>query len=483
MKLKNRNLFKTQALLKGWESAKNNATFGVFNPADNSCLGEVPDMGKVETMEAIGNAKDSFAFWKNFSAKSRAKILLNWYENVLRNKEDLAKIMVAEQGKPYKEAEAETVYGANFIEWFAEQGKRIRGEVMSDFEENKTLQYTKEAIGVVGIITPWNFPLAMITRKVAPALAAGCSVVVKPSDLTPFSALALGELALESGLPDGVFQIITGKNAKDIGETLCSSKAVKKISFTGSTEVGKKLFSQSASTIKKLSLELGGNAAFIVFDDADLTSSLESLILCKFRNSGQTCVCANRIFVQKKIYNDFLKKLKEKVEKLKVGNGMLPNIEQGPLIQESAVKKVEKHIKLALESGAKIIVGGKRHSLGGTFFEPTILVEVPENSIFWQEETFGPVAPITIFESEEEVIKMVNNTDYGLANYFCTKDFSRIQRFNKKLESGIIGVNTGIISNEFAPFGGIKESGIGREGAEIGIEEFLQIKYSLISYK
>lgn len=474
---------KNQELLQSvdWQPAKQ--FFSVFNPANNDCIAKLPDYSKKQLQQMIPIAQDSFLQWKQTSAKNRTQILYRWYQLILENQEDLAKIMVLEQGKPYQEAANEVLYGASFVQWFGEQAKRIQGEIMSGYDEKVTVQYTKEAVGVVGVITPWNFPLAMITRKVAPALAAGCTVIAKPSELTPLSALALAKLAKEAGLPKGVLQIALCSLASEVGEVFCQNKLVRKISFTGSTKIGKLLFAASADSIKRMSLELGGNAAFIVFEDANLEQAALQLLLCKFRNSGQTCVCANRIFVQKSILEKFITKFQKLVEGLKVGNGLQSGTTQGPLITENAVQKVEKHIELALSDGARILLGGKRHSLGGTFFEPTILVGVKPYSIFWEEETFGPVAPICSFQTEQEVLELANSTHSGLANYFCTKDFQRIHRVNQNLDSGIVGVNTGIISNEFAPFGGVKESGIGREGSSLGIEEYLETKYTMISYQ
>ena len=476
------NLQNTKLLTnKNWQ--KHNNFFTVFNPFLGEPLMKIPDWSLQEADEAMQKAKEAFLQWSKTNIKKRAEILLNWYQLVLENQEDFAKIIVAEEGKPLQEAKTEVTYGASFIGWFAEQAKRIKGEIVCGYDENTTIEYTKEAVGVVGIITPWNFPFAMITRKVAPALAAGCCALVKPSELAPLSALALENIAKEAGLPEGVLQIITSTKPREIGDFFCHSNDIRKISFTGSTKVGKILFEKSAANIKKLSLELGGNAAFIVFEDADLDLAAKSLIACKFRNSGQTCVCANRIFIHKSILEKFLEKFFPLVENLQLGDGLEPQTTQGPLIGQAAIEKVQKHIQNALDDGAKLLLGGKKHSLGGTFFEPTIITGIKPNGIFWQEETFGPVAPIYVFDSEEEVIKLANATNSGLSNYFFTKNFQRIRRVNQKLLSGIIGINTGIISNEFGPFGGIKESGIGKEGSELGIEEYLNIKYTMISYQ
>lgn len=482
MQLKNNTLLKNKAFINGeWLAGKKE--FNVINPFDNSVITSVPDLGAQATTKAIESAAAAFRVWGKTAAKQRSTILLEWYKLIIQNIDDLAKILVAEQGKPVTEAKKEIFYGASFVQWFAEQAKRIYGKVMMDYASDTTLQYTKEPVGVVGIITPWNFPMALVTRKVATAFACGCTVVVKPSEYTPLCTLVLAELATQAGIPAGVFNVVTTNNAAEVGSVLTKSKIVKKISFTGSTRVGKLLLAQSASTIKKLSLELGGNAPFIVFDDANLKNAVEALIAAKFRNAGQTCVCANRIFLQAKIHDDFVLALKQKIAEFKVGNGLESDVTQGPLINQQAIEKVKKHISLAVADGAKIVVGGKPHSLGGLFFQATILTAIKNKSIFWEEETFGPVAPIIKFETEAEVLEMANNTDYGLAAYFCTQDFRRIERMNRALEAGIIGVNLGIISNEFGPFGGVKQSGLGKEGSELGIEEYLEIKYTAISYK
>jgi succinate-semialdehyde dehydrogenase/glutarate-semialdehyde dehydrogenase len=472
--LKDKTLFKQNCLINGkWEGFSH--TINIHNPATEELLGTVPNFGKAETEKAILCAEEAFISWREKTAKERSVLLKKWYELILENIKDLAVILTSEQGKPLKEAEKEIQYGASFIEWFAEEAKRIDGDIISAPIKDHHILVIKQPIGVVGAITPWNFPCAMITRKCAPALAAGCTVVLKPSSLTPFTALALGELAIRAGIPNGVINIITG-NATAIGGALTKSPLVRKISFTGSTETGKILAEQSASTIKKLSLELGGNAPFIIFDDADIDAAIKGVIASKFRNTGQTCVCANRIFIQDNIYDVFANKLSEEVKKLKLGNGLEENTEQGPLINESAVQKVEAHIQDAINKGAKIVCGGKRSHLGKTFFEPTVLTEVTPNTLIFSEETFGPVAALFRFHHENEAIQMANDTVYGLASYFYSQNISRVWRVSEKLEYGMVGINSGMISTEVAPFGGIKESGIGREGSKYGIDEFVQVK-------
>ena len=483
MTLQNTNLFIEKNLINGvWVDSHQGESFEVKNPATNEILGCVPNMAKEETQQAIDAANHAFQTWKHTTATERYHLLNQWYELVIAHSQDLATLMVLEQGKPLAEALAEVQYAAKFIQWFSEQAKRIHGSLMEGFAINKQLQYTKEPIGVVGIITPWNFPLAMITRKVAPALAAGCTVVVKPSDLTPYSALALAYLMEQAGIPKGVCNVITTQQASLVGQTLCKSKLVRKMSFTGSTRVGKILLEQSATTVKRMSLELGGNAPFIVFDDADLSVTLNALIATKFRNTGQTCVCANRIFVHENIHDEFVDLLQKAVEKFIVADGFTEGVNLGPLINDAALAKVQKHIQDSLNQGAKLITGGQSHEKEGTFFQPTILTHVSADSIFSCEETFGPVAPIISFSDEEQVIQQANQTDYGLSAYFCTQDFRRIPRVLKQLEAGMIGVNEGMISNEFGPFGGIKESGLGREGSILGIDEYLEPKYSVISF-
>jgi succinate-semialdehyde dehydrogenase/glutarate-semialdehyde dehydrogenase len=475
--LKDASLFRQQCFIDGkWLDADNKATILVTNPADGSVLGHVPKMGTGETRRAIEAANSAWPAWRTLTAKERGAILRHWFELLIANQDDLAKLMTAEQGKPLAEAKGEVAYGASFVEWFAEEAKRIYGDTIPQPKSSQRLVVIKEPIGVCAAITPWNFPIAMITRKVAPALAAGCVVVVKPAGLTPFSALALAELAERAGVPKGVFNVITG-DSKTIGAELTSNPLVRKVTFTGSTAVGALLMKQCSDTIKKVSLELGGNAPFIVFNDADLDAAVEGAIASKYRNAGQTCVCTNRVLVQDGVYEAFSAKLVEKVKQLKVGNGMESGVTQGPLIDDAAVDKVQEHIADALAKGARIVAGGKRHALGGTFFEPTVLVDVTPDMKVAREETFGPVAPLFRFHTEEEAVKMANDTEFGLASYFYTRDIGRVWRVAEALEYGMVGINTGMISNEVAPFGGVKQSGLGREGSKFGIEEFLVVKY------
>jgi succinate-semialdehyde dehydrogenase/glutarate-semialdehyde dehydrogenase len=433
-------------------------------------------MGTAETRRAIEAANTAWPAWREQTAKERGAILRRWFELVLASQDDLAKLMTAEQGKPLAEAKGEVAYGASFIEWFAEEGKRVYGDTIPQPRRDQRLVVIKEPIGVCAAITPWNFPIAMITRKVAPALAAGCVVVVKPAGLTPFCALALAALAERAGVPQGVFNVITG-DTKAIGAELTSNPLVRKLTFTGSTSVGATLMKQCSATIKKISLELGGNAPFIVFNDADLDAAVEGAIASKYRNAGQTCVCTNRFLVQDEVYEAFSAKLVEKVNQLKVGNGMEPSVTQGPLIDEAAVEKVEEHIADAKARGARVVAGGKRHILGGTFFEPTVLADVTSEMAVAREETFGPVAPLFRFHTDEEAVGMANDTEFGLAAYFYSRDIGRVWRVAEALEYGMVGINTGLISNEVAPFGGVKQSGLGREGSKFGIEEFLVVKY------
>jgi succinate-semialdehyde dehydrogenase/glutarate-semialdehyde dehydrogenase len=433
-------------------------------------------MGVAETRRAIDAANRALPAWRSKLAKERSAILRKWFELMLANQDDLGLIMTTEQGKPLAEAKGEIAYAASFIEWFAEEGKRIYGDVIPTVWPDRRLVVIKQPVGVCGAITPWNFPAAMITRKVGPALAAGCTIVVKPATQTPYSAFALGELGERAGLPKGVLNILTG-SAKEIGGELTANPTVRKLTFTGSTEVGRVLMAQSADTIKKVSLELGGNAPFLVFDDADLDAAVEGAMISKYRNAGQTCVCANRILVQDKVYDAFAEKLAAKVRALKVGPGTEAGVNIGPLIDENAVAKVEEHVGDALAKGAKVIVGGKKHALGGLFYEPTVLTGVTTSMKVTKEETFGPVAPLFRFKTEEEGVAMANDTEFGLASYFYARDIGRIWRVGEGIESGMVGVNTGLISNEVAPFGGVKQSGIGREGSKYGIEEFLEVKY------
>jgi succinate-semialdehyde dehydrogenase/glutarate-semialdehyde dehydrogenase len=478
--LKDEKLFRQQCYLDGqWADADSKQTIVVSNPATGAAVGTIPRMGAGETRRAIEAADRALPAWRAKTGKERAALLRKWFDLMLANQDDLALIMTTEQGKPLAEAKGEIAYAASFIEWFAEEAKRVYGDVIPPHQGDKRIVVVKQPVGVCGAITPWNFPAAMITRKVGPALAAGCTIVVKPATQTPFSALALAELAERAGLPKGVLSVVTGP-AKEIGGELTGNPTVRKITFTGSTEVGRVLMQQSAQTVKKISLELGGNAPFLVFDDADLDAAVEGAMLSKYRNAGQTCVCANRILVQDKVYDAFARKLAEKVKALKVGPGTEAGVNIGPLIDANAVAKVEEHIEDAVSKGAKVVTGGKRHALGGLFFEPTLLTDVDTSMKVTREETFGPVAPLFRFANEEQGIAMANDTEFGLASYFYARDIGRIWRVGEGLESGIVGINTGIISTEVAPFGGVKQSGIGREGSKYGIEEFLEVKYMCI---
>ena len=452
----------------------------VDNPATGERIGRVPRCTGEQTAQAIAAAEKAMGPWAKRPAKERANILRRYFDLIMANQEALAALLTREQGKPLAEAKAEIAYAAGFIEWFAEEAKRIYGDVMPSHAADKRIVVLKQPIGVVAAITPWNFPAAMITRKIGPALAAGCGVVLKPASQTPFTALALAALALEAGLPDGLFNVVTG-SAAEIGDVLTSSETVRKISFTGSTDVGAKLYAQSAPTIKKLSLELGGNAPFIVFDDADLDAAVVGAIASKFRNAGQTCVCANRIYAQAGIYDSFVEKLAAATAKLKVAPGTEAGSEIGPLIDDKAVAKVREHIDDALSGGARVVTGGKAHKLGGRFFEPTVLAGVKPSMMISREETFGPVAPVFRFETEDEVIALANDTPFGLASYFYARDLGRVWRVAERIEAGIVGVNTGLISTELAPFGGVKLSGLGREGSRYGIDDYLEIKYVCMS--
>ncbi len=470
-------LFREQCYIDGrWADADSGAVIEVTNPATGEVLGTIPRMGTAETRRAIEAAEKAWPAWRGLLAKERANILRKWYDLILENQEDLARLMTLEQGKPLAEAKGEVVYGASFIEWFAEEAKRIYGDTIPQHQADKRIVVVKQPVGVVAAITPWNFPNAMITRKCAPALAAGCPVVIKPATQTPYSAFALAELAERAGVPAGIINIITG-SAKEIGGEMTHSPIVRKLSFTGSTEVGKLLMEQCASTIKKVSLELGGNAPFLVFDDADLDAAVEGAIISKFRNTGQTCVCANRILVQEGVYDAFAAKLSEAVKKLKVGPGLEEGVSQGPLIDAAALEKVEEHVADATAKGAKVALGGARHERGGTFYQPTVLTDVTTDMKVTREETFGPVAPLFRFKTEEEGVALANDTEFGLASYFYARDMGRIWRVGEALETGMVGINTGLISTEVAPFGGVKESGIGREGSKYGIDEFLEVKY------
>ena len=475
--LKDPRLFREACYVNGvWTHATSGRTFDVDNPATREIIGKVPSLSAAETRHAIEAANAAFPAWSKRTAKERAAILRRWFELLMENQEDLARLMTLEQGKPLAESRGEVAYGASFFEWFGEEAKRVYGDTIPQHQADKRLMVIKQPVGVVACITPWNFPLAMITRKAGPAIAAGCTVVCKPAEQTPFSALALAELAERAGLPKGIFNVITG-DPKEIGGELTSNPIVRKLSFTGSTEVGKLLMAQCAGTVKKISLELGGNAPFIVFDDADLDAAVEGAIASKYRNTGQTCVCANRLLIQDNVYDGFAEKFSAAAKKLKPASGLDSGATQGPLIDDAALEKVELHIRDAQAKGGKILAGGKRHSLGGRFFEPTILIDVTPQMQLAREETFGPVAPLFRFRSEAEAIALANDTEYGLAAYFYGRDIARIWRVAEALEYGIVGINTGIISTEVAPFGGMKESGLGREGSKYGIEEFLEIKY------
>ena len=475
--LQDPDLFRQQALIGGrWCDAESGATIEVNNPATGEILGTVPRMGANETWRAIEAAKDAFADWGRRPAKERSDLMRGWYDLIMANVDDLGALMTAEQGKPLAEAKGEVAYAASFIEWFAEEAKRVYGDTIPSPWQDRRLVVIKQPIGVCAAITPWNFPAAMIGRKAGPALASGCTLLVKPAESTPFSALALAVLAERAGIPAGVFNVLTGE-AKEIGGEMTSNPDVRKITFTGSTEVGRLLMKQSADTIKKLSLELGGNAPFLVFDDADLDEAVEGAIISKYRNAGQTCVCANRLYVQAGVYDAFAEKLVAAVGKLKVGNGFDPDVLQGPLIDFAAVEKIEDHIQDAVAKGGRVLLGGKRHALGRTFFEPTVLSGVTSQMKVAREETFGPLAPLFRFGSDEEGIQMANDTEFGLASYFFSRDIGRAWRAAEALECGMVGINTGLISNEVAPFGGVKQSGLGREGSHYGMDEFLEVKY------
>ncbi|BBV78035.1 NAD-dependent succinate-semialdehyde dehydrogenase [Raoultella planticola] len=480
MQLNDLTLFRQQAFINGeWRDALSSDVITVTNPANGEVLGSVPKMGAEETRDAIQAAHRALPAWRQLTAKERAAILRRWFDLMMANQDDLARLMTLEQGKPLAEAKGEIGYAASFIEWFAEEGKRIYGDTIPGHQADKRLIVIKQPIGVTAAITPWNFPAAMITRKAGPALAAGCTMVLKPASQTPFSALALAELARRAGIPDGVFNVVTG-SASAVGNELTGNPLVRKLSFTGSTEIGRQLMAQCAQDIKKVSLELGGNAPFIVFDDADLDRAVEGAMASKFRNAGQTCVCANRLYVQDGVYERFAGKLQQAVEQLRLGDGLQAGVTTGPLIDEKAIAKVQEHIADAVGKGARVITGGKVDSLGGNFFQPTILVDVPDGAKVAKEETFGPLAPLFRFTDEEDVIRQANDTEFGLAAYFYARDLSRVFRVGEALEYGIVGINTGLISNEVAPFGGVKASGLGREGSKYGIEDYLEIKYMCI---
>ncbi|OMR78296.1 succinate-semialdehyde dehydrogenase (NADP(+)) [Burkholderia pseudomallei] len=479
--LKDPSLLRHQAYIGGeWQAADSDATFEVFDPATGESLGTVPKMGAAETARAIDAAQAAWAGWRMKTAKERAAILRRWFDLVIANSDDLALILTTEQGKPLAEAKGEIAYAASFIEWFAEEGKRVAGDTLPTPDANKRIVVVKEPIGVCAAITPWNFPAAMIARKVGPALAAGCPIVVKPAESTPFSALAMAFLAERAGVPKGVLSVVIG-DPKAIGTEITRNPIVRKLSFTGSTAVGRLLMAQSAPTVKKLTLELGGNAPFIVFDDADLDAAVEGAIASKYRNNGQTCVCTNRFFVHERVYDAFADKLAAAVSKLKVGRGTESGATLGPLINEAAVKKVESHIADALAKGASLMTGGKRHALGHGFFEPTVLTGVKPDMDVAKEETFGPLAPLFRFASEEELVRLANDTEFGLAAYLYSRDIGRVWRVAEALEYGMVGINTGLISNEVAPFGGVKQSGLGREGSHYGIDDYVVIKYLCVA--
>lgn len=476
MNLNNPELFRQQAYVGGqWLDADNGSTISVLNPSSRAIIGHVPRMGGAETRCAIAAAERALPAWRALSAKERASKLRRWYELIIENQEDLARIMTQEQGKPLAEARGEVVFGASYIEWYAEEGKRIYGDTIPGAAD-KRLLVLKQPVGVCAAITPWNFPSAMITRKAGPALAAGCTMVIKPASQTPFSALALMELAQQAGIPAGVLGVVTG-SAAEIAEELTSNPVVRKISFTGSTEIGRTIMEKCAHDIKKISLELGGNAPFIVFEDADLDAAVEGAIASKFRNAGQTCVCTNRLYVHDRVYDAFVEKLAAAASALKTGDGLAEGVEIGPLIDDKAVTKVSEHITDAVGKGARVLQGGGQHPLGGNFFLPTILADVPDDARVSKEETFGPLAPVFRFSSDEEVIRKANDTEFGLAAYFYSSDLGRVFRVGEALEYGIVGVNTGIISSEAAPFGGVKASGVGREGSKYGIDDYLELKY------
>ncbi|QBC44618.1 NAD-dependent succinate-semialdehyde dehydrogenase [Iodobacter fluviatilis] len=477
LKLQDADLLRQQAYLNGvWQDALDGDRFAVHNPATGEVIAYVPNMGRIETQAGIAAANVAWASWRKKTAKERSGLLRRWFDLIIENTDDLAAIMTAEQGKPLAEARGEIGYAASFIEWFAEEGKRVCGDTLQTPAADKRLLVIKEPIGVCAAITPWNFPAAMITRKAGPALAAGCTMIIKPAESTPLSALALAVLAERAGIPAGVLSVVTGK-AREIGEEMTSNPLVRKLSFTGSTQVGRILMAQSAPTIKKLSLELGGNAPFIVFEDADLDAAVLGAMASKYRNAGQTCVCANRLYVHDRVYDTFAAKLVAAVSRLKVGNGLEPDVDQGPLINEAAVEKIEAHIADALQKGASLLFGGQRHALGQTFFEPTVLAGVDSSMLVAKEETFGPLAPLFRFHSDAEVIAMANESEFGLASYFYSRDIGRVWRVAEALEYGMVGINTGLISNEIAPFGGVKQSGLGREGSHYGMDDYLVIKY------
>ena len=482
--LKDPSLFKEEAFINNqWVKSSSGASFPINNPATGEIIAQVANLGAADAEKAIAAADKALSKWKAITGKERAGLMRKWFDLILQNKDDLAILMTLEQGKPLTESAGEVVYGASFIEWYAEEAKRVSGTIPTTIWGDKRFMVLKQPVGVCVAITPWNFPNAMITRKIAPAMAAGCTIVIKPAEQTPLSALALAELAVRAGIPEGVVNIVTADADQSIavGKALCASPTVRHLSFTGSTEVGRILMAQCAPTVKKLGLELGGHAPFIVFDDADIDAAVAGAIASKYRNSGQTCVCANRLYVHKKVHDAFVEKFAKAVQAIKVGNGMEAGVSQGPLIDEAALEKVERHIADALSKGAKLVTGGKPSSLGGTYYEPTILDNVTNDMLITYEETFGPVAPIITFESDEEVVKLANNSQYGLASYFYSRDIGRIWKVAEALEYGMVGVNSGIIANEVVPFGGVKQSGLGREGSVFGMDEYLELKYVCIT--
>lgn len=477
LELSNSALLQTKCLINGeWVNAKNGKTLDVFNPASGELITTIASVGPEETQDAIVAAETAQKTWKKKTAKERAALLRRWHDLLLANQDDLAKLMTAEQGKPLAESRGEIGYAASFIEWFAEEGKRIYGDMIPTYAPDRRIMVLKEPVGVCAAITPWNFPAAMITRKVGPALASGCTIVIKPASETPLSALAMGVLAQEAGIPAGVINIVVG-SAREIAKTLTDSPIVRKLTFTGSTPIGKLLMKDCADTMKKVSLELGGNAPFVVFDDANVDDAVEGAMISKYRNAGQTCVCANRIYVQAGVYDAFVEKFAAKVAAMKIGHGTESGVEQGPLINSSAVDKVDEHVQDALQKGGTLVTGGKRHELGANFYHPTVIANASQEMLFAKEETFGPLAPVFKFETEEDVIELANDTEYGLASYFYSRDIGRIFRVAEALESGLVGVNAGVIATEVAPFGGYKESGLGREGSKYGIDDYVNTKY------
>ena len=481
IKLRDPSLLKNQCYIAGhWCNADNSQTIDVINPATGHKIGTVPRMGAEETRRAIAAAMQAWGAWKSRTAQERSKILYRWYELLMENQEDLALIMTAEQGKPLTEARSEIAYAASFVEWFAEEGKRVYGDIIPQTQNGQRLLVIKQPIGVCAAVTPWNFPSAMIARKAAPALAVGCPMVVKPATATPFSALAMAELGDRAGIPPGIFSVVTGASAA-IGREMTRHPDVRKLTFTGSTEVGKQLMAECSETMKKVSLELGGNAPFIVFDDADVDAAVEGALISKYRNTGQTCVCTNRFLVQSGIYDLFVGKLADAVNMLQVGDGLKGDTQQGPIIDIASLEKIEQHVEDCLAKGGRLVTGGKRHKLGGTFYEPTVIADATSDMLIAKEETFGPVAPIFRFEAEEDAVTMANDTEVGLASYFYTRDLARAWRVGEALEYGMVGINTGLISNAVAPFGGIKESGNGREGSKYGVDDYLEIKYLCVA--